>query len=184
MMSATKYQKELLKIMKSADWPDFERGHFLDELEEIANEMHSKDSTEGYLGSLLIYQQLIEEMLKLLVRYSNLLIQCSVFPQEIHCKEIGKRMMFGQILGLLQNGLMDEETEKLITICQRFSELRNRLAHKITLKTDVKDIRRQARQAKKYHQQIYSLFDSILDQYRLALREYNKNYSEYEDLVK
>jgi hypothetical protein len=141
-----------------------------------------KDSTEGYLASLLIYQQLTEEILKLLVRYSNLLIQCSVFPQEIKFKD-PNGLMFGQVIGLLEGGLSDEETKKLIKVCKDFGQLRNRIAHRITLKTDVADIRRQARQAKKYYDTIYASYKIIIDNYRLALREYHKNHEDYKELV-
>lgn len=177
------YQTDLLKRMETADWPNFDKADFLAELEIMAGIMFERHTTEGYLASLLIYQQLIEEMLKLLVKYSNLVVQCSVFPQEINFTERRNGMMLGQVIGMLESGLMDDDIRKLIKISKDFATLRNRLVHRITLKTGEADIRKQARQGKKYHDQIFTLFDAILDNYRLTLKEYHKNYEDYRELV-
>lgn len=177
------YKTDLLKKMETADWPKFDRASFLNELDHMAGEMYSQYSTEGYLASLLIYQQLIEEMLKLLVKYSNLVVQCSVFPQELNFVEKKKGMMLGQVISLLENGLVDDDTRKLVKISRSFSQLRNRLVHRITLKTNKSDIRKQARQGKKYHDQIFELFEKILDNHLLTLSEYHKNYEDYKELV-
>lgn len=177
------YQTDLLKRMETADWPKFERSRFLGELNQMAEEMYAQHSTEGYLASLLIYQQLIEEMLKLLVKYSNLVVQCSVFPQEINFVEKKKGMMLGQVITLLENGLVDDDIKKLVKVSRSFAELRNRLVHRITLKTDRSDIRKQARQGKKYHDQIFELFDKIHDNHLLTLGEYHKNYEDYQELI-
>jgi hypothetical protein len=176
------YHKNILKKMKFADWPDFERGNFLNVLDQLAKEMHEKDTTEGYLASLLIYQQLSEEILRLLDKYSNLLIQCSVFPQEINFKDLDGKT-FGYLIGAVENGLLDDELRKLLKICKDFNALRNRIVHKITLKNDVTDIRRQARQARKYYDKIFTSYEIIIDNYRLTLKDYHKNYEEYEELV-
>ncbi len=177
------YQTDLLKRMETADWPNFDRADFLAELEIMAGIMFERKSTEGYLASLLIYQQLIEEMLKLLVKYSNFVVQCSVFPQEINFPERRNGMMLGQVIGLLESGLMDDNIRNLIKVSRNFADLRNRLVHRITLKTSELDIRKQARQGKKYHDQIFTLFDAILDNYRLTLKEYHKNYEDYKELI-
>jgi hypothetical protein len=177
------YQTDLLKKMETAGWPNFDRADFLAELDIIAGIMFERHTTEGYLASLLIYQQLIEEMLKLLVKYSNVVVQCSVFPQEINFPERRNGLMLGQVISQLESGLMDDNIKNLIKVSRSFAELRNRLVHRITAKTDEADIKRQARQGKKYHDQIFTLFDAILDNYRLTLKEYHKNYEEYKELI-
>jgi hypothetical protein len=177
------YQTNLLKRMETADWPSFDRADFLAELDIMAGIMFERHTTEGYLASLLIYQQLIEEMLKLLVKYSNVVVQCSVFPQEINFPERRNGLMLGQVISQLESGLMDDNIKNLIKVSRSFAELRNRLVHRITAKTDEMDIKRQARQGKKYHDQIFTLFEAILDNYRLTLKEYNKNYEEYKELI-
>ena len=177
------YQTDLLKKMETANWPNFQRADFLGQLEVIAGSMFYKNTTEGYLASLFIYQQLIEEMLNLLVKYSNLIVQCSVFPLEINFKENKKGLTLGQVINLLEEGLMDDDMRDLVKISRDFGTLRNRLAHKITSKTSEIDIRKQAREGKKYHDKIFTLFDRILDNYRLILKDYRKNYEDYKELM-
>jgi hypothetical protein len=48
------------RITDSEKWPTFDRPEFLDELDELAEESISKNTVEGYLAALLIYQQLVE----------------------------------------------------------------------------------------------------------------------------
>src|SRR5690242_10587933 len=92
------YQKELLlRIRDNEKWPSFGRPTFLNELGEIADDAYAKNSIEGYLASLLIYHQLCEEMVKLLLRDCQFFIQLSVFPSEIHFPE-KRRLTFGQII--------------------------------------------------------------------------------------
>jgi hypothetical protein len=63
------YKIELISTIRDSDtWPSFERPDFLDELDEIANQAFSKNTIEGYLASLLIYHQLSEEMIRLLLK--------------------------------------------------------------------------------------------------------------------
>jgi len=176
------YQTDLLKKMKEGVWPDFERSDFLDVLDQLAEKMHEKDTTEGYLASLLIYQQLSEEILKLLDQYSNLVIQCSVFPQEINfTRPDGKT--FGYLIGVVEKGLLDDELRKLLKVCKDFNALRNRIVHRITLKSGVADIRKQAKQAKRYYDKIFTSYEIVIDNYKLTLKDYHRNYEEYEELV-
>jgi hypothetical protein len=177
------YQTDLLKRMETADWPKFDRAGFLAELDVMAGAMYDRNSTEGYLASLLIYQQLIEEMLKLLVKYSNLVVQCSVFPQEINFPERRNGLMLGQVIGLLEGGIVDDNIRNIIKLARSFSELRNRLVHRITMKTGEADIRRQAQQGRKYHNQIFELFETTLDNYLLTLKDYHRNYEDYKELI-
>jgi hypothetical protein len=75
------YERELIITVRDSDkWPSFERGDFLDELDTIANEALSKNTVEGYPASLLIFHQLREEMVRLLLKDAQFFIQLSVFP--------------------------------------------------------------------------------------------------------
>ena len=56
------------KIKDPEKWPEFNRPDFLEELNELADKAVAKKTIEGYLAALLIYQQLAEEMIKLLLR--------------------------------------------------------------------------------------------------------------------
>jgi len=166
------YHSDLLKRIERTDWPEFQRNGFLYELHELANEMHSQKSVAGYLASFLIYQQLCEEIVRLLIGCSDLFLQCQVFPQEFKPKKLDSKT-FGQLIVELENGVCDKQTYDLIKKCKELNALRIRMVHRITLKTSVRDIERQAKSAKRIYDQIYKLFDKVRDQYNVTFGKYD-----------
>ena len=85
------------RIKEHSQWPDFYRSHYLAELNTIADEAYESNTVHGYLAALLIYHQLTEEALRLLLQYSEFLVQLNLAPIEIHFP-IPEKAMFGRIL--------------------------------------------------------------------------------------
>jgi hypothetical protein len=93
----TKYERDLRARLKNPDrWPVFPSPRFLDRLEGIASRAIMKRTIEGYLATILIYHQLAEEMLRLLIQDAHFLIQLAVFPSHIVFRE-KRKQMFGQL---------------------------------------------------------------------------------------
>jgi len=171
------------RLEDSERWPKFERANFMQQLNSFADSVYSKNTTEGYLAALLIYQQLCEEMIKLLIECSNFLIQLSVFPSEI--KAIIKNdAMFGQLLSELERGVLDDNIKLFISECRRLNGLRIKMVHKITLKTSIDDIKKQSKQAKNIFDKIFNIFESEYDFYRVNFHDYKKNIEDLRELVK
>ena len=173
------YKQELYEKIKDPEkWPCFSRPNFLDELNHFADNAFLKNTTEGYLAALLVYHQICEEMIKLLVECSDLYIQCAVFPSEI--KRVRRdKMVFGQLLIELKNGLMDAETEKFMQYCKSLNELRIRMVHKLTLKESLNDVRKQTKQAKKLFDKAFSAHESIYDNYRVSFSDFKDSSEEW-----
>src|SRR3989304_1250405 len=136
------YTTDLIeRIRDSSKWPDFERPHFLDELADIANQAFSKDTIEGYLASLLIYQQLGEELIRLLLKDAQFFIQLSVFPAEMHFIE-KQRLTFGQVIDELKATISFEGKNKIISACQELKKHRIEIVHGLTKRTSLVDVYR------------------------------------------
>lgn len=169
------YKEGLLKKLTNAEkWPTFRRPNFLNNLNELADNVYYKGTVEGFLAALLIYHQLCEEMLKVLIECSDFLIQCSVYPKEIKTTKI-KGKMFGQLLSLFEQGILDDDKRVLIDKCKKLNQLRIRMVHKITLKSSLTDIERQIKPVKDIFDEIYSLFDMIYDNYRATFHDLSKD---------
>jgi hypothetical protein len=68
----TKYERQLVGRLKDpTQWPDFEDPDFLNRLDAVAERALQKRSVEGNLAAVLIYHQLVEEMLRLIVQTAN-----------------------------------------------------------------------------------------------------------------
>lgn len=87
----------LVKLEDSNKWPGFKNPKFLEELNVLADSAFKKKTLEGYLASVLIYHQLTEELIRILIESSTFYIQLCVFPQEFQNRKL-KNKMFGQLI--------------------------------------------------------------------------------------
>lgn len=169
------YQEELCyKINDIKKWPWFERLDFLTDLNAIADKMNSKETIEGYLASLLIYHQLCEEMIKKLIECSDFFIQCAIFPKEIKITDLAKKNMFGQLLNNLKSGVINQKIRLFIKKCENFNELRIEIVHKLTSKTSISEITKQAQSARKFFDEILNIFEKIYSDYEDSFCKYQK----------
>ncbi|HYX71295.1 MAG TPA: hypothetical protein VE732_00870, partial [Nitrososphaera sp.] len=126
------YEDELIATIRdSTKWPSFERPLFLDELADVADDAFAKGSIEGYLASLLIYHQLSEEMVRLLLKDAQFFVQLSVFPAEIYFQE-KKRLMFGQLIDELKTTISFDGKDEFISKCMELNTHRIDIVHRLT----------------------------------------------------
>src|SRR5262249_11253852 len=123
------YRTALVNRINDYDsWPGFDRPDFLNELDTIAEKAFAKDTLEGLLASVLIYHQLCEELVRVLIDCSDFLIQLSVYPAAISFKHF-KRRMFGQLLNELEAGIDFPERQLFIQHCTEVNAIRIHLVH-------------------------------------------------------
>src|SRR5271165_6190206 len=97
------YEDDIKHRVRTTElWPDFESPEFLDRLNGIAAESLAKNTIEGALASVLIYHQLSEEMLRLLLQCAQFFIQLAIFPAELTFPQ-RRRQMFGQLVEELRS---------------------------------------------------------------------------------
>jgi hypothetical protein len=180
----TRYQRDFIARLKdSGIWPALQRGDFLQNLNDFADRSTATRSTEGYLAAFLVYQQLVEEMVSVLVDCSTFLIQCRVFPLEYRGTKQSRKKMFGQLLIELEAGVMDVHTSRLLSKCRMLNDLRIRMVHKITLKESLTDITRRASHAKRLFDEIFELYNQIYEDFRLSFKDHKKDIAELEEMV-
>lgn len=121
----------LSKLENSDNWPGFHRPDFLEELNELADNAYDSKTVEGYLASVLIYHQLTEELIKILIECSTFNIQLCVFPQEYQNRKL-KNKMFGELIKELNQGVLDNETHQLLGKAYKINDLRINVVHKLT----------------------------------------------------
>jgi len=177
------YQSNLIKQLEVRDnWPYFNRPNFLDDLNKLADNAFKNNTTEGYLSSLLIYHQICEEMIQVLIKCSTFYIQLSVFPQQYNKRDL-KDKMFGQLINELSNCVVDDDILKFIEQCKKLNKLRIQMVHKITLKDSILDISNQCKESKNIFKDIENLFDLIYDNYLLTFKDYKKDIQEFYEIV-
>lgn len=178
--SQKSYRKEFLEKLKDVNkLPSFERPGFLDELNRLADASFDKQTVEGHLAALLIYHQLCEEMIKLLIKCSTFYIQCAIFPLEIKPKkQKGKKQkdkMFGELMNELEQGITFSNFKGFKDKCWELNNLRIEIVHNITSKTSVEDIKHQVKKAKKLFNGIFDIFQVTWANYYQAFKDYKEN---------
>ena len=169
------YKHELIARIKDFNkWPAFDRPDFLQELNTVGDDAFSKGTVEGYLASILIYHQITEEMIKLLLECCDFLIQVAIFPAEIQFKRNGRRM-FGQILDNLEKSVSFEKKEEYISKCKELNEIRIRMVHRLTRKSSLQNIKDQSSRIKGIFDNIYCLFEEIHDDFKVSFNRYKKD---------
>jgi hypothetical protein len=178
-----KYHQNILDRLRDPNnWLQFHRPQFLQELNDLADDAFRKRTIEGYLASLLIYHQLCEEMMKLLIECSSFYLQLRIFPQKLKPRDL-KGKMFGELIRELGYSVLDKDIESFIEKCKELNSLRIKMVHKITLKTSIEDISRQCRKAQQLFNSIRALFVTIHDSYRVNFSHYEKDIDDLKELL-
>lgn len=169
------YKQELINRIKKPDrWPEFDRPDFLNELNSIADDAFEKNTIEGHLAALLIYHQLCEEIVRLILRDAQFFIKLAVFPAEINFPE-KKRLMFGQLIEELKSTLSFRKKDELIEKCLELNKYRIDIVHHLTKRTSLSDLQHQVNEAKSLYEEIFDLFEDAHDFFRVCFKDYKKD---------
>ncbi|MBT2653909.1 hypothetical protein J7E81_01440 [Bacillus sp. ISL-18] len=158
-----KYTDELFeKILNHQSWPNFPE--IVSELQTIAITSFKKDTTEGYVASILIFHQIIEEALKTLIKLSELLVKAHIWPSEIEYQFNEERKMFGQVLGEFERSIDFKEKKELINVAREMNGIRIGIVHKLTSR-GVGDVKNEADKFRMLYSKFMELYGKGEDSY-------------------
>ncbi len=169
------YKIELTdRISDSRLWPDFARSGFLSELNGIAEDAFLYDTIYGYLSSVLIYHQLAEEVIGLVLENAKFLIQLAIFPVEIKFPK-QKDRMFGEILRELEFTVEFKQKAAMLKKARELNEIRNQIVHKLTKQTSLEEVKEQAVKVKKLFDETFTLSREANGYFYQVFSDYKKN---------
>jgi hypothetical protein len=154
----------------------FERPDYLDSLYAIADRAYVTDTIEGYLASLLIFQQLIEEIIRLLLRNARFLLQLRAYPNEIVFHE-KKNQTFGQVIEELKYSISFKNKDEIIKTCEELNKYRIEFLHNLTKQTTDRDIARKIHRVKDIYWTIYRLTVDASKDFRIIYQDYKNLFS-------
>lgn len=169
------YIESLVQRIRDRDeWPDFDRPYFLDELNGLADDAFATKTLHGYLAALLIYHQLTEEMLRLLLQYSEFFVQLELAPIEIHFP-VPEKAMFGRVLDAMRAAMEFENKSELVSLAQEINKERIDLVHSLTKQESVEAIAHKVGKAKARFEAFYSKFVDTQDWFLLSFKDLRKD---------
>jgi hypothetical protein len=176
------YKEDLIQTIRDSDkWPSLDRPDFLVDLNTIADEAFEKNTVEGYLAALLVYHQLCEELVRLVLRDAQFFIQLSVFPSEMFFPE-KKKVMFGQLIEELKSTISFENKEDFINKCLELNKSRIEIVHNLTRITTLDKIGEGVSRVKYLFDEIYGLFEETHDFFRVCFKDFRKDV-EWDDFL-
>ena len=158
-------------------WPSISESasEHLSELEDIADSAFEKHTVEGYLAALLIYHQLSEELLKILIEDCQFFIRASVYPLNIDFPTT-KKAMYGKSLEHLRRSVDFENRDIFIQKCQELNLVRNKTVHGLTKTTSVEEVRKNLEQVKTLFYEIYRIWDYSHDWFRQIFSDFKDQF--------
>ena len=157
--------EESLPDIANLDW-------FVD-LSHAADRAYGLKTVEGCFSAVLIYTQLTEEMLRILVSFSRLLLQAGVYPETIRFAD-NRKMTLGGLIYELENSISFRRKDKMILFCRELNAARNETIRRIMARESPAKILKGVSGIKDIFRRIDSLFDEAYDQYLQGLLRIRK----------
>jgi transcriptional antiterminator len=169
------YDEDIKRRIRTTElWPDFDSPEFLDNLDELAEQSLATNTLEGALASVLIYHQLSEEILRVLLRSAQFFIQLAIFPSQITFSE-PKRRVFGQLIEDVKSTTSLLYKDEILELAAASNKHRIELVHKLASRQTLNDVVSQAREVKQIYDGLFSKFGDAQDEFRLAFKDFRKD---------
>ena len=169
------YKEEIInKLNDQNKWPNFEQPGFMDKLNAIAEESYELNTVSGHLAALLIYHQLTEKIIVILIDSCLFHTQLVLFPLEYKRKGL-KKKMFGRLISELEQSAINEAIKKVINDAKTLNQLRNSIVHELAANPSIQSIEKRCLQSKSLYNSIYSLSYKIYKEKRIIFKNLQKN---------
>lgn len=158
------------RIQNRQLWPWFDRPAYLNELNELADDMTERNSIEGYLGATLVYHQLAEEIVKMILEYNDFFLRACIHPAELPDRKSVDRKMFGGLVDELTQAVEFEGKSGMIQLLKTLNKFRITLVHNLTASDSLDSVRDQVTEISHLFRRIYEYFYNAIQWYgdRLA----------------
>ncbi len=175
MAGRSRYELELrAQLSDRTKWPGFEQIQFLEHLNRVADRALTKRSVEGYLAAIVIYHQLTEDLLRLLIRDTQFLLRLSLYPGRIGFPE-KRKQMFGEVVRELREGMDFRGKGRLLQLAEQLNSIRIEAVHKLIRRGTLAGMARDARRAKSLFDQAFEKFEAAHDDFAVTFKDYRKD---------
>ena len=168
-------EENIIEILQDPlKWPSIDRPEFSGKLDEIADDAFSNPDERSCIASVLIYQQLVEELLKVLLQSCNFLVQARLLPIEIKFSDSDNKM-FGRLIEDFKRTIVVPNKEKIIEIANRINYHRIKIAHGLTKRESLKDLLKSAQEVRDLFEKFFKYYDDAYDWTRVCLNSLRKS---------
>lgn len=123
---------EIVKYMAEGKWKNDEKSERKRYLFKLAQESKTQKELSHKIGGMLIYNQVIEELLKDIVEYSVNYIKAEIWPAQVQMKFDFSKATFGNLINQFkQYATIEYNREVIIKELTAYKEKRNQVVHNL-----------------------------------------------------
>ena len=164
------FESEIIeKIKNSSNWPTFEKPDYLGMLNQLADDALKSSEKFAPISAILIYQQLVEELLRLILSFSGFLIQARMWPWKVESKEL-KGAMFGRVFDELKKTVEFQHRDQILIIANEINEIRIQVAHGLAKFESIEPLRAKAIEVENKFNELFRLYEETDEWFRLCLK--------------
>lgn len=132
---------EVLAFMVNKDWEKDEKASRKIYLHKIARESSKNDDPAQKIGGMLIYNQIIEQLLREIVIGSIAYVKAEIWPAEVQLDFKFNKMPLGNLISSFEQYATKETNRQVIIEELRYySEKRNAVVHKLFEISDIENL--------------------------------------------
>lgn len=160
------------KLADSSKWPRYTKADHMAKLDEMADNALSISTMDerSCIASILILQQLTEELIKVLLESCQFLMQVRLLPLELTFKNSNNEM-FGRVIKSLKETIDFPYKSELIAEANKINKKRIEVAHGLIHKVSLKGLNNNAMVVRNDFELFFSLYNQAQDWTRLCLKD-------------
>ncbi len=164
------YEEEIIiKLTDDLNWPEITKPDLMAKLDGFAEEAFINPSEQHYIAAILIYQQLTEELLKILFDLSSFLMRAQLLPLQKEVVRI-KNKMFGQVINEFTKTIDFPMKKEMIDIANKINKKRIKVAHGLIKEPSIATLKSDTHEVSELFFKLFDHYDEAQEWLRQRLR--------------
>ena len=167
----TKEEEIIKRLENHLKSPGFSKPDLMAKLDGLAEDALVAPSEQGLISAILIYQQLVEEMLKITFETAQLVQQVQLLPIIYQSKSLNKKM-FGQVIKEFESIIEFPSKVEMIDLANKINRKRINVAHKLMKNYDLNELNIDAQAVNKWFFKFFKHYDIAQEWLNSALDKF------------
>ncbi len=158
-------------LLNENDWPSFSNPDSIRRLELLATSALKENTEAGYISSILIYHQISEEIINVLIMDSEYILATQLVSKYSYKVRKRNYKMFGECIKDFKECVEFEQKERILEIALSINKKRIAIVHKIISIESISELQQYANEVKNDFLVIKKLFEKAHETFLIELKK-------------
>lgn len=164
-MDIAKYDEEVINFMVNREWEKDEFSKRKLFLLNIAMDCEQSDKTSDVIGGLLLFNQIIEQLLKEVIVISIGYLKAEIWPARVNINYDYERMNFGRLIQTFKEiAIVEDNRDSIIEHLEIVKKIRNSAVHKLFYVDNIGELKLEIKSSFGRYYELFSLLGEYYDQ--------------------